>query len=58
MAFFDDLALIEWTTPWATVGTGYTDIPYPNESTYIQFRCDQEVQSATLTYQMTEREVY
>ncbi len=57
-AFFDDLALIEWTSGWTIISTGYTEVPYPNESTYIQFRCDEEVSNATLTYELTEREIY
>lgn len=54
-AYFDDLALIEWTDGWTPITTGFTSIAYPNESTYLQIRCDREVTSADLVYRMTER---
>ena len=57
-AALDDLALIEWTFGWSNIGTGYTEIPSPNESTYMQIRSDQEVTQAMLTYELTEREVH
>jgi hypothetical protein len=57
-AYFDDLALIEWTSGWTPISTGTTDIPYPNESTYFQIRCNQQVDTALVTYRLTEREIY
>ncbi len=57
-AYFDDLALIEWTSGWTSISTGTTEIPYPNESTYFQIRCDQPVNSAQVTYRLTQREIY
>ncbi|MFH1862601.1 MAG: CapA family protein [bacterium] len=57
LAFFDDLALIEWKTDWTTISTGTTPIDYPNETTYLQIRCNQAVSTANLTYRMTVRQV-
>jgi len=54
-AKFDDLKLVEWNYNWSTISTGQTNISYPNESTFIQLRCNQAVSSATVTYRMTTR---
>ncbi|MFH1734978.1 MAG: CapA family protein [bacterium] len=57
-AWFDDLILVEWLNDWSQISTGYTAIPYPSEADYFQIRCEDEVQTATVIYQMTERDIY
>jgi poly-gamma-glutamate capsule biosynthesis protein CapA/YwtB (metallophosphatase superfamily) len=54
---FDDLRLVEWINDWSTIGTGQTSLTYPTEHTYIQFRCNQSVATATVTYRMTTRTI-
>ncbi|TKJ38517.1 hypothetical protein CEE37_12175 [candidate division LCP-89 bacterium B3_LCP] len=57
IAYFDGLALVEWTTSWMPITTGLTEIPYPSQNTYVQFRVDEALTSAHLTYRMTERSI-
>jgi poly-gamma-glutamate capsule biosynthesis protein CapA/YwtB (metallophosphatase superfamily) len=56
-AYFDDLALVDWTIGWMSISTGFTPIPYPSENTYLQLRVDESLSSAQLTYRMTERTI-
>jgi len=56
-AWFDDLKLVEWLNNWQSISTGHTDIPYPSQADYFQIRCNNEVQNATVIYEMTERSI-